>query len=107
MTNLAFLVRRPLGMGEPRIPEWRGSERGGKDRRRMEDEIEAIFKKARAGNCLEEAADLLVLLEKWHTKRTAGSRRERHGMRESLRRARSELERLGAFRDAPSGGSAT
>jgi hypothetical protein len=72
-------------------------------KRRLDDDLEEVFNRACATNDLEAAADLLVLLEKWHARRSAAYGRERRINGASLERVRKELERLTALHKAKTG----
>ena len=66
-------------------------------KRRLDDDVEEVFSRACASNDLESAADLLVLLEKWHDRRSSSYGRERRISGANLARARKELDRLTAL----------
>jgi hypothetical protein len=67
-------------------------------KRRLDDDVEEVFSRACASNDLESAADLLLLLEKWHARRSESYGRERRISGANLMRARKDLERLNALR---------
>jgi hypothetical protein len=82
------------GMSEPRLPAPRPEDARHTSRRRMEDQIETVYNKARAANDLEAAADLLALLEKWLTRRAARLGKDRRMDRANLNRVRREMQVL-------------
>jgi hypothetical protein len=63
-------------------------------RHRLADAVEEVFNRACASSNLDEAADLLAVLEKWARKRTG--RRGPNGS--SIKAMQAELERLTALR---------
>jgi hypothetical protein len=95
---LAFLVNRFSGLSEARIPDPSLAPAIYSGRRRLIDAIEEVMKRACAGNELEEAADLLVLLEKWHARRATQYGRDRRLHNADLQRVRRELDRVLASR---------
>jgi hypothetical protein len=70
-------------------------------RRRLNDGVERLFEEACTANNLSAAADLIALLEKWHTSRAANQGGERRIGDATLRRVRHKLERLSAMRGLP------
>ena len=87
-------LRPPVSSDVAGIPAGRLSQVRQSFRRRLDDDLEAVFKRACLNNDPEAAADLLALLEKWHARRVARFGRERPISDEAVQRARSELERL-------------
>ena len=69
-------------------------------KRRLDDDVEEVFHRACATNDLESAGDLLALLEKWHSRRSASYGRERRITGANLQRARKELERMSMLHSA-------
>jgi hypothetical protein len=67
-------------------------------RRRLDDDVEELFDRACAQNELEKAADLLVLLENFHARRSVAYGRERRLSNAAVERARAKLKRLTAGR---------
>jgi hypothetical protein len=104
---LAFLVNRLSGLSEARIPDSRLDPVMHSSRRRLIDAIEEVMKRACAGNELEEAADLLTLLEKWHARRATQYGRDRRLHRADLQRVRRELDRVLALRRSRGTATAT
>jgi hypothetical protein len=100
MKTFGLLVRKTSGPHEVRIPGARLARVNQSLRRRLDDEIEAVFNRACATNDLEAAADLLTLMEKWHARRPAGHGHERRTGGEHLRRVRKQLERVSGLRGA-------
>lgn len=92
LSNL--LYRNCSNMSEPRLPTPRPPDPRKSIRRRMEDQIEALYNRARIGNDLEAASDLLALLEKWFARRPVQVGRERRTNAAALLRARRDLEQL-------------
>jgi hypothetical protein len=66
-------------------------------RRRLDDAVEEIFNRACASNNLDEAADLLAVLEKWSSTGKDHSRRRRSNER-NIKTMRAELEHRTALR---------
>jgi hypothetical protein len=91
---LAFQVDKSLGLSEARIPDKRLAPVNQGARRRLIDAIEEVMKRACANNELEEAADLLTLLEKWHARRSTRYGRDRRLHSADLQRVRRELDRV-------------
>jgi hypothetical protein len=85
---------------EVRIPGARLARMNQSLKRRLDDDVEEVFSRACATNDLEAAADLLMLLEKWHARRSANYGRERRISGANLLRARKELERLSTIQGA-------
>jgi hypothetical protein len=98
MRTFGFLVNRSSTLHEVRIPGSRLARVNQSLKRRLDDEVEEVFNRACATNDLAAAADLLGLLEKWHTRRAANYGRERRISGVGLARARKELERLLALK---------
>jgi len=97
--RLAFLVNGSSALSEARIPDANLAPVNQSVRRRLIDDIEAISKRACAANEIEAAADLLTLLEKWHTRRPERPARDRRLHNADLRRIRGELDRLRTLRN--------
>jgi hypothetical protein len=94
------LVRRDRRLLIAVTPAAAGSRATGPDlvvRRRLDDAVEEIFNRACASNNLDEAADLLAVLEKWNSSRKDHSRRRRSNERD-IKTMRAELERRTALR---------
>src|SRR6266700_6252158 len=98
MRTFGFLVNRSSSLHEVRIPTARLARVNQSLKRRLDDDVEEVFNRACASNDLEAARDLLVLLEKWHARRSASYGRERRISGAALQRARKELERLGVLK---------
>ena len=98
MRTFGFIVNRSSSMHEMRIPSARLARVNQSLKRRLDDDVEEVFNRACATNDLEAANDLLVLLEKWHARRSASYGRERRISGAALQRARKELDRLAALR---------
>ena len=94
MRTFGFLVNRQSTLHEVRIPSDRLARVSQSLKRRLADDLEAVFNRACAAADLEAAADLLVVLEKWHARRSASYGRERRINSATLDRARKDLERL-------------
>jgi hypothetical protein len=74
-------------------------------RRRLNDSMELLFDEACVANKLSAAADLLALLERWHSPRQAGYGGERRISDATLERMRHKLKRLYALCGRPGAGS--
>ena len=98
MRTFGFLVNRSSALHEVRIPGARLARVNQSLKRRLDDDVEEVFHRACATNDLEAATDLLLLLEKWHARRSASYGRERRISGASVQRARKELDRLTALR---------
>lgn len=98
MRTFGFVGNRVRPGKEVAIPGDRLARVNQSLKRRLDDDVEEVFNRACASNDLEVAADLLLLLEKWHARRAAHYGRERRVSGANLQRARKELERLGALR---------
>jgi hypothetical protein len=101
MRTFGFLINKSSALHEVRVPGARLARVNQSLKRRLDDDIEEVFHRACAANDLDAAADLLVVLEKWHARRSASYGRERRISNASLLRARKELERLCVSRGAP------
>ena len=77
MRTFGFLVNRSSALHEVRIPGARLARVNQSLKRRLDDDVEEVFHRACATNDLEAATDLLLLLEKWHARRSASYGRER------------------------------
>ena len=110
MRTFGFIGNK-TNLHEVRIPGARLARVNQSLKRRLDDDVEEVFSRACASNDLEAAADLLILLEKWHARRSASYGRERRISGANLIRARKELERLttlhGVHAPAPLVGSTT
>jgi len=105
MRTFGFLVNKSTSLHEVHIPGARLARVNQSLKRRLDDDVEEVFHRACATNDLEAASDLLVLLEKWHARRSASYGRERRLSGASLQRARKELDRLCTLHGANSGGA--
>jgi hypothetical protein len=105
MRTFGFLINKSSALHEVRVPGARLARVNQSLRRRLDDDIEDVFHRACAANDLDAAADLLVVLEKWHSRRSASYGRERRISNASLLRARKDLERLCLSRGLPSPGT--
>jgi hypothetical protein len=94
MRTFGFLVNRSSSLHEVRIPGDRLARVNQSLKRRLDDDLEAVFNRACATNDLEAAADLLAVMEKWHARRSASYGRERRINSAAIDRARKDLERL-------------
>ena len=94
MRTFRFLGGKATTLREVPIPGSRLARVNQSLKRRLDDEVEEVFHRACAANDFESAADLLVLLEKWHARRATLFGRERRISSANLQRARKELERL-------------
>jgi hypothetical protein len=94
MRTFGFLVNRSSSLHEVRIPGDRLARVNQSLKRRLDDDLEAVFNRACAANDLESAADLLTVLEKWHARRSASYGRERRINSAAIERARKDLDRL-------------
>jgi hypothetical protein len=102
MRAFGFLSNnKSLALHEVRIPGSRMARVNQSLKRRLDDDVEEVFHRACATNDLEAATDLLLLLEKWHARRSASYGRERRISGENLLRARKELDRLIILQGAP------
>ena len=99
MRTFGFLGNRTKAQ-EFQIPGARLARVNQSLKRRLDDDVEEVFNRACATNDLEAAADLLLLLEKWHARRSANYGRERRISGTNLTRARNELERLSTLKGA-------
>ncbi len=97
MRTFGFIGNRSSRVTEVAIPGARLARVNQSLKRRLDDDVEEVFNRACASNDLESATDLLALLEKWHTRRSANYGRERRIAGANLQRARKELERLSAL----------
>ena len=95
MRLLSFALRGATKLHEARIPSGQAKH---ETPRRFGDELEAIFHRACAGNNLDEAADLMTVLEKWHGRGARKYWRDGRSSESSLSAMRAELERLTALR---------
>ena len=100
MRTFGFMSNRNAKSNEVQIPSARMARVNQSLKRRLDDDVEEVFNRACATNDLEAANDLLSLLEKWHTRRSAHYGRERRVSGVGLQRARKELERLTQLREA-------
>ena len=102
MRAFGFMIRNSTSLRPPGSSDVSGIPAGRLSRvrqsfsRRLDDDLEAVFKRACLNNDPEAAADLLVILEKWHSRRVARFGRDRPISDETVQRARSELDRLNA-----------
>lgn len=100
MRAFGFVGNKTRPLHEVQIPGARLARVNQSLKRRLDDDVEEVFNRACATNDLESAADLLMLLEKWHARRSASYGRERRISGANLVRARKELERLGLLHGA-------
>jgi len=107
MRTFGFLVPKSSSLHEINIPGARLARVNQSLKRRLDDDVEEVFNRACATNDLEAATDLLVLLEKWHARRSASYGRERRISGASLLRARKELDRLNALKATAAEAAAT
>ena len=98
MRPFSFRGNKSSAMTEVAIPGARLARVNQAHKRRLDDDVEDVFHRACATNDLESATDLLLLLEKWHTRRSESYGRERRISSANLQRARKELERRSASR---------
>jgi hypothetical protein len=70
-------------------------------RRRLNDSIESLFEEACVATKLSAAADLLSLLERWHTPRQAGAGGERRTSDATVHRMHHKLRRLATLSGLP------
>ena len=103
MRGHGFLFNDNISFSAPRAPNTMGQRQTGTPKRRLDDDIEAIFIRACSANNVEAAADLLTVMEKWHIRRLKKYGRERRINATDLQAARRKLERLAAAH--PPGGS--
>jgi hypothetical protein len=69
-------------------------------RRRLDDDLEALFTRACIANDVEAAGELLELMEKWHARRLLRHGEERRRIDDTaIQAARYELAQLKATRD--------
>ena len=99
MRSTGFLFNGSVSFSAPRPPQAVDGTRP-PSKRRLDDDIEAIFNRACATSNVEAAGDLLAVLEKWHIRRTKKYGRERRINSLDLQAARRKLERLAASRPA-------
>jgi hypothetical protein len=92
--RLSFLVGGTSGMAETRIPDSRLARVNQCVRRRLNDDLEDMIRRACAGNDLEAATELLDLLKKWHERRASKFGRDRRVRSSDLERIREELDTL-------------
>ena len=100
MRSLGFLFSLSSKMAARPSPPVPSSRVARFFRRRLNDSVEGLFEEACFANNLSAAADLLALLEKWHTSRPADQGGERRISGATLQRMRHKLERLSAMRGA-------
>jgi hypothetical protein len=98
MRTFGFITGKSTNLHEIRIPGARLARVNQSLKRRLDDDVEEVFARACAANDLEAANDLLLLLEKWHARRSASYGRERRISGAALERARKELDRLHALK---------
>jgi hypothetical protein len=98
--NLSFLVRNTLGLHEARIPDSRIARINQSVRRRLEDDLEDMIRRACAGNDLEAATELLELLKKWQERRASKFGRDRRVREAEFESIREDLYRLCVLRGA-------
>ena len=96
--SLGFLMRHSLGLRETAVPDSRLERVNQAVRRRLDDDLEDMIRRACAGNDLEAAAELLALLKKWRERRALRYGHDRRGDRAELRRIRQELDLLARAR---------
>ena len=101
MRATGFTFDSSLSFSAPREPRQADGQRP-PPKRRLDDDIEAIFSRACATSNIDAAGDLLAVLEKWHIRRTKKYGRERRINSLDLQAARRKLERLAAARPTPS-----
>src|SRR4249920_267508 len=71
MRTFGFIGAKTRPRNEIEIPGARMARVNQSLKRRLDDDVEEVFSRACATNDLESAADLLLLLEKWHARRSA------------------------------------
>ena len=98
MRLFGYRAAPALNLRAPQIPDMRLALSKPSQRRRLDDALVAVFERAVAGNNLDGAADVLEVLEIWHTRRSAKYGRERRIDDTHLTVMRTELERLTALR---------
>jgi hypothetical protein len=98
MRPTAFLIRRTSNLHAPPIVGSRLVQSTRSHRRRLDDQLAAIFHRACASNNLDTAADLLTVLEKWHARRLTKYGRERRVADREIEAMRVELRRLTSVR---------
>jgi hypothetical protein len=98
MRPLRLLIGKDVTLSSPPTPVGRGGYAGRRPHRRLDDQIADIFTRATASNRLDDAADLLAILEKWHDKRKAHYGRDRRIDGAELKAMRTDLNRLTALR---------
>jgi hypothetical protein len=98
MRPLRLLIGKDAALSAPPAPVGRRGYAGRRPRRRLDDQITDIYTRATAANRLDDAADLLAILEKWHDKRKAHYGRDRRIDGAELSAMRTDLERLLALR---------
>jgi hypothetical protein len=86
-------IRRNVGLHAPSLPD-RGGKIKSPSHRRLHDSLEEVFFRACATRDLDSAADLLMVLEKWHERRATRYGRERRISDGGIKMMRAELERL-------------
>jgi hypothetical protein len=99
MRSFSLLIRKSAGLSAPSTPARRACN-AGRPRRRLDDLLADIFARAIAANEIEEAADLLLVLEKWHQSRKTHLGRGRRVDGTELKAMRADLDRLTAPRSS-------
>jgi hypothetical protein len=102
MRGLRFLISGSAGLADVRPPSDPMARITQAFRRRLVDEVEGAFRHACMYNDLEAAADLLDLLEKWHSRRLSRYGHDRRRDTSYLTRAREELRRRTILRKSKS-----
>ncbi len=95
-----LLIGKDTTLSAPPTPVGPGGYAASRPRRRLDDQIVDIIVRAMASNRLDDAADLLAMLEKWHDRRKARYGRNRRIDGAELKALRSDLDRVIALRRA-------
>ena len=98
MRACGFLVGGTAGLHQAPTPGARVVNSIRHHRRRLDDSLVDIFRRATASNNLDAAADLLTVLEKWHLRRKTKYGRERRIGDAEIKTMRTDLNRLTALR---------
>jgi hypothetical protein len=93
MRPFGILVDQAMKLREPSIPSDRQARVNPPPLRLLDDAVTEAFNQACIAGDLEAAADLLALVEKWHSRRSYSGEQARRTDRIFAKRMQGELER--------------
>jgi hypothetical protein len=99
MRPFCISIEKAVKFREPPIPEARLDRVLSHTEHRLSDGINELFDYACITSDLKAAADLVALMEKWHTQRTYKDYEQRRLVVIQLKRMRGELDRRHIMRD--------